>query len=148
MFWYSTFSTVVMACSYFIKFSWNSKNSSRKRTTLNSCALPLLIKSRTCRRVDQSQVCQCKWNEPIMKLLHFIQCFKAMIENTKEVVKSQRTKQKRQTMVSKTLSRKCRCSGRVSSSCSTSSTRFASLVTVPVVSHEWWKDGIGITKNR
>jgi hypothetical protein len=33
-----------------------------------------------------------------------------------------------------------RCSGRVSSSCSTSDTRRVNLVTNPVISHEWGKD--------
>ena len=33
-----------------------------------------------------------------------------------------------------------RCSGRVSSSCSTSDTRRIDLVTNPVISHEWGKD--------
>jgi hypothetical protein len=33
-----------------------------------------------------------------------------------------------------------RCSGRVSSSCSTSGTRRVNLVTNPVVNHEWGKD--------
>jgi hypothetical protein len=33
-----------------------------------------------------------------------------------------------------------RCSGRVSSSCSTSNTRRVNLVTNPVISHEWGKD--------
>jgi hypothetical protein len=33
-----------------------------------------------------------------------------------------------------------RCSGRVSSSCSTSGTRRVNLVTNPVISHEWGKD--------
>ena len=33
-----------------------------------------------------------------------------------------------------------RCSGRVSSSCSTSGTRCVNLVTNPVISHEWGKD--------
>jgi hypothetical protein len=33
-----------------------------------------------------------------------------------------------------------RCSGRVSSSCSTSCTRLVNLVTNPVISHEWGKD--------
>ena len=33
-----------------------------------------------------------------------------------------------------------RCSGRVSSSCSTSDTRCVNLVTNPVISRKWWKD--------
>ena len=33
-----------------------------------------------------------------------------------------------------------RCSWSVGSSCSTSGTRRVSLVTNPVISHEWWKD--------
>jgi hypothetical protein len=32
------------------------------------------------------------------------------------------------------------CSGRVSSSCSTSGTRRVNLVTKPLISHEWGKD--------
>ena len=36
------------------------------------------------------------------------------------------------------------CSGRVSSSCSTSGTRRVILVTNPVISHEWGKDGTGL----
>jgi hypothetical protein len=38
-------------------------------------------------------------------------------------------------------------SGRVSSSCSTSDTRRFTLVTKPVISHEWGKDRIVITTN-
>ena len=33
-----------------------------------------------------------------------------------------------------------RCFGRISSSCSTSDTRYANLVTNPVIGHEWGKD--------
>jgi len=37
-----------------------------------------------------------------------------------------------------------RCSGRVSSSCSTSGTRRVNLVTNPLISHEWGKDREGV----
>ena len=40
-----------------------------------------------------------------------------------------------------------RCTGRVSSSCSTSVTRCVNLVTKPVISHEWWKDWEVFTTN-
>ena len=41
-----------------------------------------------------------------------------------------------------------RCSGRVSSLCSTCGTRHVTLVTNPVTSHGWGKNGIVITTNR
>ena len=40
-----------------------------------------------------------------------------------------------------------RCSGRVSSSCSTCGTCHVTLVTNPVISHEWGKDRIVISTN-
>ena len=40
------------------------------------------------------------------------------------------------------------CSGRVSSSCTTFGNRRVSLVTHPMLSHEWGKDRIVITTNR
>jgi hypothetical protein len=41
-----------------------------------------------------------------------------------------------------------RCSGKVNSSCSTSDTRHITIVTYPVIIHEWGKDRIAITANR
>jgi hypothetical protein len=70
----------------------------------------------------------------------------------KEIVqkdKQRSTKHAHQTKDRVTLTRlipegELRCSGRVSSSCSTSGTRRVNLVTSPVISHEWGKNREGL----
>ena len=74
-----------------------------------------------------------------------------------EMAKDKITNNNLQTTTQKTKDRATRmppknggelvCSGRISSSCSTNDTRLATLVTNPMIYHEWWRHQIMITKD-
>jgi len=89
---------------------------------------------------------------------YWLQCWPSLFklpweefEDTKGVIRIRISKKDRQRNGQKKKYKRTnndlqnRCSGRVSSSCSTSGTRRFNLVTNPVISHEWGKDREGIT---